>query len=106
MIHEIDSSNIIAVMLSSKKTLDTVTLSYASIRKIADSLEKINHSYYTTTDLISIDAFRCSFSKYVVMHDKELVIRNFEEIHNKLTRLLPSEEIVESIKRIQRTDNL
>lgn len=101
MQNEIDSSNIIAALV--KENLNNnITLSYRQIREVANLLELNRPTLLTTCDLVSIDAFRCSFIHHVIMEEHQLVINDFKEIQGRLNKLLPSKEITEVIIKISK----
>ena len=56
-------------------------------------------------DLVSIDAFRCSFVHHVTMEKHQLVISNLQEIQGRLNKLLPSKEITEIIVNISKENH-
>lgn len=105
MQNEIDSSNIIAVFAKYKESVDKLELPYCRIREVAERLEMANPTLLATYDLVSIDAFRCSFTHYVVMEENRLVINNLEEIKWRLQKLLPSREITDMIVSISNEYN-
>lgn len=105
MQNEIDSSNIIAVLAKYKENVDKLELPYYRICQVAERLEMANPTLLATYDLVSIDAFRCSFTHYVVMEENRLVINNLGEIKWRLQKLLPSKEITEMIVSISKEYN-
>lgn len=102
MQNEIDSSNIIAALVEDKEDVDKLTLSYRRISEVAERLEMIKPTLLTTYDMMSIDAFRCSFAHYVIMEEHQLVINNFKEIQWRVQKLLPSNEITNIIVKISK----
>lgn len=104
MQNEIDSSNIIAALVKDEADKNC-TLSYLQIRKIANRLEELLPTLLTTYDLVSIDAFRCSFVHHVTMEKHQLVISNLQEIQGRLNKLLPSKEITEIIVNISKENH-
>lgn len=105
MQNEIDSSNIIAVLAKYKENGGKLELPYYRIREVAERLEMATPTLLATYDLVSIDAFRCSFTHYVIMEENRLVINNLEEIKWRLLKLLPSKEITEMIVSISKEYN-
>ncbi|HJH70398.1 MAG TPA: hypothetical protein OIM39_04790 [Bacteroidaceae bacterium] len=101
---EIDSSNIIAALVKGKDA-DYITLSYNQIYDVAIHLESMIPTLLTTYDLLSIDAFRCSFNHNVIMEEHQLVINNFKEIKYRLNKLLPPEKITELIIEFSKEEN-
>ena len=102
MYNEIDSSNIIAALASDKNNAkkDEFIIPYTHIREIAKHLEDTIPTLLATYDMMSIDAFRCYFANYVEMEEKRLIIRNLQEISNKLEKLQPSEAVSKTIIEI------
>lgn len=98
MQNEIDSSNIIAVLVNNK-TQARIKLSYKQIRTIALDLERAIPTLHTTYDLLSIDAFRCSFLHEIEMTSHDLTIKNSPVLQSRIQRLIPSKEITEMIIR-------
>lgn len=102
MNREIDASNIIAAIAELSHDMGQFTLPYEKIRNIAITLERTKPTLLVSYDRISIDAFRCSMGKNVVMEEDCLVIKKIEEIKWKLKLLMPSDEIVEIISSVER----
>lgn len=103
MQNEIDSSNIIAALVKNIAE-NNFTLSYHLIRKIANRLEATRPTLLATYDLMSIDAFRCSFTHHVIMEEHQLVISNLNEIQGRLNKLLPSKDITNIIIDISKEE--
>lgn len=94
---ELDSTEVIAYMVHKWSNGNQYELKYKEIRDICEYVENIKSNVLVTFDRISIDAFRCSFPKNVVMMDDHLVINNLSSIKNKIERLMPSEDIIKLI---------
>ena len=105
MYNEIDASNIIATLVSGDNKVENkknneFVIPYTNIRKIAEHLEDTIPTLLATYDMMSIDAFRCSFINHVKMETDRLVIRNIQEIYTQLEKLRPSEAVSKKIIRI------
>ena len=94
---ELDSTEVIAYMVHKRANSNLYELKYKEIREICEYVEGIKSNVLTTFDLISIDAFRCSFPKNVVMMDESLVINNLLSVKKEIERLMPSEDIIDLI---------
>lgn len=106
MIIEIESTEIIAYYASIQKRVEEdFILSYQKIREICEKLEIKDTRIQTCYDMISIDAFRCSFPDNVVMERNQLVIKKMSDIRSNLSRLLPPKDIIEMIEQINKCKN-
>lgn len=106
VIIEIESAEIIAYYVSIQERIEgDFVLPYQKIREICEMLEKKNARIQTCCDMISIDAFRCSFPDNVLMERDQLVIKKISDIHSNLSRLLPPKSIVEMIEQINKCKN-
>lgn len=106
VIIEIESTEIIAYYASNQKRIKgNLILPYQKIREICEKLEINDVRIQTCYDMISIDAFRCSFPDNVVMERNQLVIKKISDIQSQLSRLLPPKEIVEMIEQINKCKN-
>ena len=105
MILEIDSSNIIAVLVKNTSKNDQQILQYKRIRDLAKALERRIPTMLTYCDMLSIDAFRTAFQENVIMRENELLINRFSEIEYKIERLLPSNSIISLIEELNQSLN-
>lgn len=94
---ELDSAEVIAYMVHKWAKGNQYELKYKEIRDICECVENIKSNVLVTFDRISIDAFRCSFPKNVVMMDDYLIINNLLSVKNEIERLMPSEDIIKLI---------
>ena len=97
MFNEIDSSSIIAAITKDMIKLNTICVKFENIRRIAVELEQHKPTLLVTSDMMSLDAFRCSFANHVSFENNVLVIKNFQDIQWRIQNLLPSKEITDLI---------
>ena len=102
MHNELDSSCIIAALIEYSDDIKEINLSYHHIREVACRLERLKPTLLVTCDMLSIDAFRCSFSQNVVMETNQLVISDFGMIRCQLKKMLPSKDITDIIQNIEK----
>ena len=93
MIKELEVSEIIAFCLKERYASDTFELQYNTIRKIARKMEEKIPSLLVTADMMSIDAFRCEFSSYVVMSESGIRINHVKKVYSRIQRYLPDENM-------------
>ena len=103
MSNEIDSTNIIAAITNDIFELKTVSVKFENIRRVALELEKLKPTLLVSADMMSIDAFRCSFVNYVSFEQNFLVIKNFQDIQWRIQNLLPPKEITDFIHNFYKT---
>ncbi len=96
---ELDSTEVIAYMVHKNESCNSFELKYKEIRDICEYVENIKTNVLTTSDLISIDAFRCSFPNNVVMKEESLVIEDILSIKRKMERLMPRKDITDLIDK-------
>lgn len=106
MINEIDSTGIIAAItekMAEIAEMATISVKFENIRRIASELEKARPTLFVTADMMSIDAFRCSFLKNVSIEHNIVIIKNFQEIQWRVKNLLPPKEITDFIHDFYKT---
>lgn len=101
MIKELEASEIIAFCLKQKRQSRTVELQYNTIRSIARRMEEKIPSLLVTYDMLSIDAFRCEFSKYVIMKEHAIRINRVHEIYGRIQRYLPDEMLELKLQEVE-----
>lgn len=92
---ELDSTEVIAYMAQRNKSQDYLELRYSDIRNICRYVESVKSNVLVTSDMISIDAFRCSFPKHVVMTEDSIAISDLKSIRGDIKRLIPRREITD-----------
>ena len=103
MIQELDSSEIIAFCVKqkrAKKSPNTLSIPYEDIRVIGNKMEKAIPSLLVTSDMVSIDAFRCEFKNHVTMEKRALKIQDVNAISTRISRYLPPENILSTMKKV------
>lgn len=101
MIKELEASEIIAFCLKQKRQSDTFEIKYKKIRAIAQKMEEKIPSLLVTYDMVSIDAFRCEFSKNVIMSDQAIRINKVHEIYPRIQRFLPEAMLESKMKEVE-----
>lgn len=101
MIKELEASEIIAFCLKQKQQARTVELQYNTIRTIARRMEEKVPFLLVTYDMLSIDAFRCEFSKYVIMNEHTIRINRVHEIYSRIQRYLPDEMLELKLQEVE-----
>lgn len=101
MRRELDSSEIIAFCLKQKHQSDKFEISYSKIQTIGRKMEERMPFLNVTSDMVSIDAFRCEFSSYVEMREKYLRINSVHEIYTRIERYLPDSVMVEKMMELE-----
>lgn len=103
MSNEIDSTNIIAAITKDMIKVDTIYVKFEDIRRVGVALERHQPTLQVTSDMMSIDAFRCSFVNHVSFRQNLLVIKNFQDIQWRIQNLLPQKEITDFINEFYLT---
>lgn len=101
MIKELEASEIIAFCLKQKRQESRVELQYNTIRTIAQRMEEKVPSLLVSYDMLSIDAFRCEFCKYVDMNEQAICVNKVQEIYNRIQRFLPDEVIEMKLEEVE-----
>lgn len=97
---EIDVSEIIAHMVVKETANGEITLSMRSLKRIADKLENERTTIYTTCDMLSVDAFRCRYSKQITVKGDSICIQKDVTFTKKMHRYLPSDDVKEILEKI------
>lgn len=100
MIKELDSAEIIAFCVKKKHKSDMFEISYHQIQCIGRMMEKEMPTLLVTSDMVSIDAFRCEFSQYVEMRKNILRINRIHEIYSRIERFLPEATVVAKMEEM------
>lgn len=101
MIKELEVSEIIAFCIKEKQQADRFEIKYNTIRAIAKKMEEKHPSLLVTSDMMSIDAFRCEFLHYVEMNDHAICIKHIKKIYSRMQRFLPDEQTVAELKEVE-----
>lgn len=101
MIRELDAAEIIAFCVKQKHHEDTFELKYATIREIAQRMERYVPSLLVTYDMVSIDAFRCEFSKHVVMSEHSIRITKVQDVYSRIQRYLPDPKLEKKMLEVE-----
>lgn len=101
MIKELEASEIIAFCLTENKQIEPFELKYQTIRAIAKKMEEKDPSLLVTSDIMSIDAFRCEFSQYVEMNESSICIRRVKKVYSRIQRYLPDEQTVLQLREVE-----
>lgn len=97
MFNEIDSTSIIAAITKDMIKRNTIHVKFENIRRIAVELERHKPTLLVTSDMMSLDAFRCSFANHVSFKNNILIINNFQDVRWRIQNLLPPKEITDLI---------
>lgn len=100
MIIELDSSNIIAVLLNQDSEREFHLVKYKRIRDLALELEKRMPTLLTYSDMMSIDAFKSVFSDDIILEEYTLRVNNYNKLKNRLNCFLPNKKIIALIKEL------
>ena len=94
MIRIIESSEIISyIIVKQIPVRPTLKLPFCKIRAYARSLESQRGDIRVECDLMSIDAFRCSFKGYITIENDDLYIYDLPALRPKVQRYMPSDDI-------------
>lgn len=100
MIVELDSSNIIAVLLNQDSEKEYHLVKYKRIRDLALELEKRIPTLLTYSDMMSIDAFKSVFCDDIILEEYTLRVNNYNKLKNRLNCLLPNKKIIALIEEL------
>lgn len=101
MRHELDSAEIIAFCLKQKQHSDKFEIAYSKIQAIGRRMEEKMPFLNVSSDMVSIDAFRCEFSSHVEMREEYLRINSVHEIYSRIERYLPDSLLEEKLKELE-----
>ena len=101
MVKELEASEIIAFCLTEKHQIDSFELEYKTIRAIAKKMEEKHPSLLVTSDMMSIDAFRCEFCRHVEMDDHAICIKHVKNVYARIQRYLPDEQTVAQLREVE-----
>ena len=100
MRHELDSAEIIAFCLKQKQHSDKFEIAYSKIQAIGRRMEEKMPFLNVSSDMVSIDAFRCEFSSHVEMREEYLRINSVHEIYSRIERYLPDSLLEEKLMKM------
>lgn len=100
MIVELDSSNIIAVLLKQNSDKEQHTVRYKRIRDLAQELEKRIPTLLTYSDMMSIDAFKSAFYDDIVLEEHTIRINNYGKLKYRMNCFLPNKKVISLIEEL------
>lgn len=98
---ELDSAEIIAFCIKQERPADKFEITYSKIQAIGRKMEEKVPFLNVTSDMMSIDAFRCEFSSYVEMREASLCINSVHDIYSRIERYLPDSVLEKIMKELE-----
>lgn len=99
---EIDSTDIIAFLITKSNFLNDFEIPFSRIYHLAKVIESENEDILTFCDRVSIDAFRCAFISNVTIEHSTIKICNVRNIRTNVERLLPPQRILDLLENINK----
>ena len=103
MVVEIDSSNIIAVLLNQDNEKEQHIVRYKRIRDLAQELERRIPTLLTYSDMMSIDAFKCAFYDDIILEEHMLRVNNYKTLQSSMNCFFPNRKLISLIEELNKS---